>query len=42
VALVPKANLPKKSDPAMTQALQGMTVHAVERIDEALEVVRGF
>jgi len=42
VAVVPKANLPKKGDTAMTKALEGMTIHAVERIEEALEVVRGF
>lgn len=42
VAVVPKANLPKKGDAAMAKALEGMTVHAVDRIEEALEVVRGF
>jgi DNA repair protein RadA/Sms len=42
VAVVPKANLPKKGDAAMAHALEGMTVHAVERIEEALEIVRGF
>ena len=35
VALVPKANAPKK-------AIEGLTVHAVERIEDAIEVVRGL
>jgi DNA repair protein RadA/Sms len=35
VALVPKANAPKK-------AIEGLTVHAVERIEEAIDVVRGL
>ena len=34
-AIVPKANAPKKS-------IDGMTIHAVERVEEALEVVRGL
>jgi DNA repair protein RadA/Sms len=34
-ALVPKANAPKK-------AIEGLTVHAVERIEEAIDVVRGL
>ena len=42
VAVVPKANLPKKGDAALAKALEGMTIHPVERIEEALEVVRGF
>ena len=42
VAVVPKANLPKKGDTALARALEGMTVHAVERIEEALQVVRGL
>jgi DNA repair protein RadA/Sms len=33
VALVPKANAPRK-------AIEGLTVHAVERVDEALEFLR--
>jgi DNA repair protein RadA/Sms len=33
VAIIPKANAPKKSIP-------GMTVHAVERVDEAIGLVR--
>ncbi len=42
VAVVPKANLPKKGDTGMVKALEGMTIHAVERIEDALDVVRGF
>jgi len=42
VAVVPKANLPKKGDTAMAKALEGMTIHAVERIEDALDAVRGF
>ena len=33
VAVIPKANAPKKPIP-------GMTVHAVERVDEAISLVR--
>jgi DNA repair protein RadA/Sms len=35
VALVPKANAPKKS-------IEGLTIHAVDRIEDAIEVVRGL
>jgi len=35
VAVVPKANAPKK-------AIAGMVIHAVERVEEAMEVVRGL
>ncbi len=35
VALVPKANVPKKP-------IEGLTVHAIERIDEAMDLVRGL
>jgi len=35
VAVVPRANAPKK-------AIEGLTVHAVERIEEAIEAVRGL
>ena len=35
VAVVPKANAPKKG-------VEGLTIHAVERIDEAIEAVRGL
>jgi DNA repair protein RadA/Sms len=35
VAVIPKANMPKKP-------IEGMTVHAVERVEEAMAVVRGL
>ncbi|MBX3643085.1 MAG: DNA repair protein RadA [Rubrivivax sp.] len=35
VAVVPKANAPKK-------AIEGLTIHAVERIEEAIEAVRSL
>ena len=35
VAVVPKANAPKK-------AIEGLTVHAVERIEDAIDVIRGL
>ena len=35
VAVVPHANAPKKS-------IEGLTIHAVERIEQALEIVRGL
>ena len=35
IAIVPKANAPKK-------AIEGLTVHAVERIEEAMELARGL
>jgi DNA repair protein RadA/Sms len=38
VALVPKANAPKMSD----KAFEGLTIHAVERIEAAIDVVRGL
>jgi len=34
VVVVPRANAPKK-------AIEGLTIHAVVRIEEAIEVVRG-
>jgi len=34
-AIVPKANAPKKP-------VEGMTVHAVERVEEALQIVRAW
>ena len=37
VAIVPKANAPKKS---VMKEFEGMTIHAVERIEEAMQVVR--
>ena len=33
VAVVPKANAPKKG-------IEGLTIHAVERIEQAIEAVR--
>ena len=38
VAVVPKANAPKKND----KAFEGLTIHPVDRIEEALEVVRSL
>jgi DNA repair protein RadA/Sms len=35
VAVVPKANAPK-------QAIEGLTIHAVERVEQAMDVVRGL
>ena len=35
VALVPKANAPKK-------AIEGLTIHAVERVEQAMEMVRSL
>ncbi len=38
VAIVPKANAPKKG----SKDIEGLTIHAVERVDEAMEIVRGL
>jgi DNA repair protein RadA/Sms len=38
VAVVPKANAPKRND----KAFEGLTIHAVERIEQAIELVRGL
>ena len=38
VAVVPKANVPKKND----KAFEGLTVHGVERIEEAMELARSL
>jgi DNA repair protein RadA/Sms len=38
VAVVPKANAPKRG----SREIEGLTIHAVERIEEAMEVVRGL
>jgi DNA repair protein RadA/Sms len=35
VAVIPKANAPKKP-------IEGLTIHAVERVEQAIEVVRGL
>ena len=39
VAVVPKANAPKASD---ARAFEGLTIHAVERIEQAIDVVRSL
>ncbi len=39
VAVVPKANAPK---PADARAFEGLTIHAVERIEQAIDVVRSL
>ena len=36
VAVVPKANAPKKAD----AALQGLRIHAVERVEEAMDLLQ--
>ena len=38
VALVPKANLPKGA----SRAIEGLTIHAVERIEDAIALARGL
>jgi DNA repair protein RadA/Sms len=38
VAVVPKANAPKKND----KSFEGLTIYPVERIEEAMQVVRGL
>jgi DNA repair protein RadA/Sms len=38
VAVVPKANAPKKG----ARDIEGLTIHAVERIEEAMEIVRAL
>ena len=38
VAVVPKANAPKKND----KAFEGLTIYPVDRIEEAMQVVRGL
>jgi DNA repair protein RadA/Sms len=42
VAIVPKANAPKGTGGADTRAFEGLTIHAVERIEEAIDIVRGL
>lgn len=37
-AIVPQANLPKKGD----KAFAGLTVHGVSRMEQAIDIVRGF
>jgi DNA repair protein RadA/Sms len=38
VAVVPRANAPKKG----SREIEGLTIHAVDRIEQAMEVVRGL
>ncbi len=38
VAIVPRANAPKQSD----KSFEGLTIHAVERIEEAIDLMRGL
>ncbi len=38
VAVVPKANAPKKG----SREIEGLTIHAVDRVEEAMEVVRSL
>jgi len=38
VAVVPKANAPKKND----KAFEGLTIHGVDRIEEAMELARNL
>jgi DNA repair protein RadA/Sms len=38
VAVVPKANAPKKG----SRDIEGLAIHAVDRVEEAMEVVRGL
>ncbi len=35
VAVIPKANAPKK-------AIEGLTIHAVDRVDEAIDLIRSL
>ena len=39
VAVVPKANAPKKSN---SKEFEGLTIHAVDRVEQAMEIVRGL
>ena len=39
VAVVPKANVPKKSH---AKEFEGLTIHAVDRVEQAMEIVRGL
>lgn len=42
VALVPAANVPRKPDAATRELLAALEVHPVERIEQALDVVRAW
>jgi DNA repair protein RadA/Sms len=39
VAVVPKANAPKKSS---SKEFEGLTIHAVDRVEQAMDIVRGL
>jgi DNA repair protein RadA/Sms len=39
VAVVPKANMPKN---LQSKDFEGLTIHAVERVEQAMEVIRGL
>ena len=39
VAVVPKANAPKKTS---SKEFEGLTIHAVDRVEEAMNIVRGL
>ena len=39
VAIVPKANAPKKSN---SKEFEGLTIHAVDRVEDAMNIVRGL
>ena len=39
VAVVPKANAPKKSH---AKEFEGLTIHAVDRVEQAMDIVRGL
>nr|WP_315489415.1 DNA repair protein RadA [uncultured Rhodoferax sp.] len=39
VAIVPKANAPKKSS---SKEFEGLTIHAVDRVEDAMNIVRGL
>jgi DNA repair protein RadA/Sms len=42
VAVVPKANAPKKNDKATKSQFEGLTIHGVDRIEEAMELARSL
>jgi DNA repair protein RadA/Sms len=42
VAIVPKANAPKGAGRAGSREFEGLTIHPVERIEEALDAVRSL
>ena len=40
IAIVPKANAPKGASGVAAKAFEGLTIHPVERIEEAIDLVR--